>query len=516
MTHDASIPEPAARRRRFPLTTLALVGSAIAVPLYLAYGTMESLDEPVATQIAEATVDAPELPAHAGSRAPVDTPTVDPMAPEPEPEPEPDASADFRGAKPTSTFAPAPASPPADKSLPKGESSAYGVGGLGLVGTGRGGGGTGEGTLGVRGDAKDGALTKRPAPRRAWEGDALRERDEAVWGSVGDDTRRDPTPRAGQLTAGAIDDLGDTKLLDELRGKVAAQDGRVLQAIPEHAAVGPKPGVTAAPRTLQIGFVLDTTGSMGDEIEYLKAEIRSIAEEIGRDYPNLDQRYALVAYKDHGDEYVVRGHGFESLDGFVARLGSEYAGGGGDFPEAMDEAMTFAAGLPWAQADAANLVFLVADAPPHDHGYTSYARATVALAGHGVSVYPVASSGVETVCEYLMRWAARATGGKYLFLTDHSGIGNAHATPVVDQYELKPLRAHMLDVIRDELSVRGAGSDHPTTSESVVIAYADSHQPSWMERHGLFVLALGGVFLLGFAGDMTMAAVRRRRPATLA
>jgi hypothetical protein len=137
---------------------------------------------------------------------------------------------------------------------------------------------------------------------------------------------------------------------------------------------------------------------------------------------------------------------------------------------------------------------------------TKYVEATGSLAAKDVSVYPVASSGVEPICEYLMRWAARTTGGQYLFLTDHSGIGNPHADPHVDQYELKSLRAHMLDMIRDEL---GTGEGAPGAVASAPCFYAP--QSSWVERHGALLAVLGGVFLLGFAGDMAMATMRRRR-----
>jgi hypothetical protein len=508
MTHDTrttEAPETPARRRRFPLTAAALIACMVAVPIHLIGGADRLEEEAVAApQVEEASTPSPELAARSplaeatARELPVDTPAV---------------SADPASTKlaesPTKSPPPAPTRH-ATGATTRAEAPIGGVeagrGGLGLVGTTRGGGGLAKAGPGSGVDARHAAARRSSGPLEMSKDEATPARD----GADGYDS----TIRAGQLTAGAIDDLGDTKLLDELRSKVGAHDPRVLQAIPEHAAVGPAPGMAAPARTLQIGIVLDTTGSMGDEIEYLKTEIRSIAEEIGRDHPNVDQRYALVAYKDHGDVYVVRSDGFQPLDGFVTRLGAEDASGGGDFPEALDEGMEAAAQLQWSGADAAKLVFVIADAPPHDYGYTRYAKSTVALAGHGVSIYPVASSGVDTVFEYLMRWAARTTGGKYLFLTDHSGIGDAHATPVVDRYELKPLRNHMLDVIRGELAVHGSDSTRPndpsTSSASVVIAYAEPEPPSWIDRHGLFILALGGVFLLGFAGDMATAAIRRR------
>lgn len=315
--------------------------------------------------------------------------------------------------------------------------------------------------------------------------------------------------QANRLTAGRTSDLVDRHSLDELRALATRQDQALAQAIPSHDHAGRAPTPGNPPNVLEIGFVLDTTGSMGDELAYLKVEMRSIAQTIAQEFPGIEQRYALVAYRDHGDAYIVRHHDFEPLDAFVQHLGAQSAGGGGDFPEAMDAAMEAAARLDWSPS-AAQLTFLVADAPPHAADYQRYVTATHALADANVSVYPVASSGVETVCEYLMRWAARATGGEYIFLTDHSGIGNPHADPHVDQYEVKTLRDHMLEVIRIEL---GAGQPTPQPHEDVYCGlYHGRHDaPTWWDRHGLFVFVLGATFLFGFAGDTVLSQMRARR-----
>jgi|GEM_PF-5623757 len=48
------------------------------------------------------------------------------------------------------------------------------------------------------------------------------------------------------------------------------------------------------------------------------------------------------------------------------------------------------------------------------------------------AVLSLGSSGVEKTAEVIMRTASLLTMGQYLFLTDHSGVGNAHATPRCD------------------------------------------------------------------------------------
>src|SRR5205807_652170 len=47
------------------------------------------------------------------------------------------------------------------------------------------------------------------------------------------------------------------------------------------------------PRNLDLTIVLDTTGSMGDEIRFLKAEVKDIAAKLREKFPNVNQRFSL-------------------------------------------------------------------------------------------------------------------------------------------------------------------------------------------------------------------------------
>ena len=84
---------------------------------------------------------------------------------------------------------------------------------------------------------------------------------------------------------------------------------------------------------LQLAFVVDTTGSMGDELEYLKNEFESIVTEVNKSYPGVKKEYAFIVYRDQGDEYVTRGLNFTSevneVQEFISR---QSANGGGDYP----------------------------------------------------------------------------------------------------------------------------------------------------------------------------------------
>lgn len=220
-------------------------------------------------------------------------------------------------------------------------------------------------------------------------------------------------------------------------------------------------------RSLDLALVIDATGSMGDEIEYLKAEIANIAEEVARTHPEIDQRYALVVYRDQGDAYVSRHFDFTpNLNRFTRHLNLQRANGGGDYPEAMDRAMLDAAGLRWRD-EGARMLFLVADAPPHPEAMAQTLNTVEELRGQGVAMYPIAASGVADSAELVMRASAAISGGQYIFLTDDSGIGNSHAEPHIPCYTVQSLRNSMLRAIESELAGHRIDADPQRTIRQV-------------------------------------------------
>jgi hypothetical protein len=200
--------------------------------------------------------------------------------------------------------------------------------------------------------------------------------------------------------------------------------------------------------------VVDVTGSMGDELEYLKSELRSILDALKRGHPRLDIRLSLVAYRDEGDIYVTRTFPFTaSLGQMQSNLRAQSADGGGDYPEAMDQALVRAVGQNW-RPDAAKSLLLVADAPPHDENIAKTWRAVEAARAKRIQIVPVAASGVGDTAEYIMRAMAAATQSRYIFLTDDSGIGNPHAPPAIDCYLVTRLDTMVRRVLDSQISGR--------------------------------------------------------------
>jgi len=211
--------------------------------------------------------------------------------------------------------------------------------------------------------------------------------------------------------------------------------------------------------------VIDTTGSMSDELTYLQAELDSIATRVTAAYPDAETRWALIVYRDDTDEYVTRVFDFTGLDEMRASLRAQSAGGGGDYPEASHAALRDMTNLDWRDgAGVARLGFWIADAPHHEEAEDEWAAALRTAAQLDVHVYPIASSGVDAPTELSMRSAAQLTGGRYLFLTDDSGVGGSHLAPPGPCYFVTHLDTAMLRVIDAEMT-----GEHELPSEAQVV-----------------------------------------------
>ena len=226
------------------------------------------------------------------------------------------------------------------------------------------------------------------------------------------------------------------------------------------------PGVQAVPpERLDLALVVDTTGSMGDELEYLKSELRSIVRRIHGRFPQVDLRVGLVFYRDKADEYVTRPFDFTAdIDSVCKNLQAQSAAGGGDTPEAMERGLEDAGRLSWRDGNTARVLFLIADAPPHAEDMMRAAKAIDGLRRKGVVFYPVAGSGYDSATEFIMRTAAMLSGGLFLFLTDDSGVGNAHAEPHLTNYHVEHLDRLMIRLITGEL----AGKRLPPAPNDIV------------------------------------------------
>src|SRR5690606_27376441 len=109
--------------------------------------------------------------------------------------------------------------------------------------------------------------------------------------------------------------------------------------------------------------------------------------------------------------------------------------------------------LQWNNNATARLLFLLLDAPPHHNPQViSEIHQWVAEASKkGIKIIPVTASGIDKETEFLMRYMGIATNGTYVFITNHSGIGNEHLEPTVGEYEVEFLNELLVRVITENL-----------------------------------------------------------------
>lgn len=225
---------------------------------------------------------------------------------------------------------------------------------------------------------------------------------------------------------------------------------------------------TADVTKLDVMFMIDTTGSMGDELEYLKAEMGDVIRRVASE-SNVSVRTSVNFYRDKTDEYELRYFDFRSnVDEVVDILAKQRASGGGDYEEAVDTALDYAINQANWDENAVKLVFLVLDAPPH-HNMETVTKITDAIrkaAEQGIHIIPVASSGVDTTCQVLFRTWAVMTGGTYTYLTNHSGIGGSHDKPDVEEETVELLNNMLVRIIKEYVEGKPEISDIPVEQEN--------------------------------------------------
>lgn len=215
------------------------------------------------------------------------------------------------------------------------------------------------------------------------------------------------------------------------------------------------PVATGMYTNADIAFVVDATGSMGDELSYLKTELLDVINRVKVANSTFNIRTGAVFYRDEGDDYVTRRSDFTgSSNSTIDFIRNQQAGGGGDFPEAVHTAVKEAVQqLAWSTNAKSKIMFLVLDAPPHDNDQVmaTLEEQVKAAAKKGIRIVPITASGINKLTEYLMRQLAIATNGTYVFITNDSGIGNDHLEPTVGEYKVEYLNNLMVRLINQYL-----------------------------------------------------------------
>ncbi len=197
----------------------------------------------------------------------------------------------------------------------------------------------------------------------------------------------------------SLQDLAGVLKMENTRPQRAAPSGPVIQGVrapemPRLGGIGPKLGTGPTLETasthlsfgsgaigglgggfgdyvgglrkvgLDVVLVIDTTDSMQFVIDAVKDKLSQLVASLQRMVPTA--RVGIVVYRDKGDDYVVKWTDLsfhtQKLQDFLAHI---TAAGGGDWEEAVKEALDAAVNeLKWRK-QSKRIIILVGGSPPH-------------------------------------------------------------------------------------------------------------------------------------------------------
>lgn len=205
-------------------------------------------------------------------------------------------------------------------------------------------------------------------------------------------------------------------------------------------------------KSADIAFIVDATGSMYDEIDFLKDDLLNIIERASSG-SSVALRTGALFYRDEGDDYVTRIEDFnKDPEKTLKFIKNQNASGGGDYPEAVHTALEKALQeMSWEEDNYSRLAFLLLDAPPHHQQdvISSLQKSIEAYAANGIKIIPIAASGVDKNTEFILRLMAIFTDGTYTFITNHSGVGGDHIEPTIGGYQVEQLNDLIVRLIKE-------------------------------------------------------------------
>jgi len=187
---------------------------------------------------------------------------------------------------------------------------------------------------------------------------------------------------------------------------------------------------------IEVVFALDTTGSMSHLIHAAKEKIWSIASTMASAQSAPDIKMGLIAYRDRGDAYVTRSVALSNdLDSVYAKLIDFKAGGGGDTPESVNQALYDAVNsMQWSSnPNTYKVIFLVGDAPAHmDYQDDVKYPKTIAMAKRKGIIINTIQAGNRYETKLHWDHIASLGAGDY-FQVEQTGNAVAFSTPYDQQ-----------------------------------------------------------------------------------
>lgn len=235
-----------------------------------------------------------------------------------------------------------------------------------------------------------------------------------------------------------------------------------------------RPAITLP--TIDLVFILDTTGSMSEEIQSVKDTIDQVVAKFDK---QVQVRVALVEYKDRGDDPETRVFQFSNdLPAFRKKISGIQASGGGDTPENVNAGLSVALRqLSWDKNASARMAFLIADAPPHlDYSNVEkYSASALLAAQNGIKVFTISASGMDALGQAVFRQIAQLTGASNMFVlrggagAQSTGAGDAKSScggthenftsGKLDQLIVRKIKQEVASLKADPMRIAGRGQD---------------------------------------------------------
>ena len=198
-----------------------------------------------------------------------------------------------------------------------------------------------------------------------------------------------------------------------------------------------KSGRLVVESTLDVVFLIDTTGSMESYIHEVRDNILKIMEDVFEFSQGV--RMGIVAYKDHGyegdDEFYLTKilpltFDKKKMVDFL-RSPDLHIGVGGDGAEAVECALYDAVNLNWGLTRTPKAIVLVGDKPAHGvidsfracTRMKDYRKEVEIIKNKGIKIYPILCNNIHET-ESSFRWMATETGGIFIYLNEISSLSD--------------------------------------------------------------------------------------------
>lgn len=235
---------------------------------------------------------------------------------------------------------------------------------------------------------------------------------------------------------------------------------------------------------LDLCFVCDCTGSMGQYIRAAQQHIKDIVQRIS-ETQRAKVQFGLICYRDHPPQdlsYVTQTYEFtidlNRMKGYVDTMS---ASGGGDGPEAVTAGLHKALELPW-RPNATKVVVLIADAPPHglepsgdgfpngDPDGRDPLEIARGMAAYGIACYAVGCEptlGRYRFARDFMCQLAEITGGQAVALSSASLLADVIVNGSAEEISLTSLQREVeqeVQRVQDEALARSEAVDREEIS----------------------------------------------------